>query len=291
MEKLSPTHSAAKSLWIPGVLAVGLSVAIMVQGGFGRTEVSANIAPETILVPAVTFTYRTDGEFFKGNLAVDAPLETVRAPELNIMKFQVSVGDYLQCVHAGACKETEAKQTNPMLPQVGVNFTDANSYAAWISEATGEIWRLPTDRELAQAAGEKFPDDALNLDEDDFNPALRWIASYEQETASKNKRNAEPQALGAFGENEIGLSDFGGNVWEWTTTCHRRVKLFKSGLQESSENICGIYSTVGPHRSPMSDFVRDPKGGGCAVGTPPDNLGFRLVKDDSWASQFASWIG
>jgi hypothetical protein len=29
----------------------------------------------------------------------------------------------------------------------------------------------------------------------------------------------------------------------------------------------------------MSNFVSDGKSGGCAVGTPPDNLGFRLVRD------------
>jgi len=27
----------------------------------------------------------------------------------------------------------------------------------------------------------------------------------------------------------------------------------------------------------MTDFIRDPKSGGCAAGVPPTNLGFRLV--------------
>jgi hypothetical protein len=31
----------------------------------------------------------------------------------------------------------------------------------------------------------------------------------------------------------------------------------------------------------MSNFVRDGKSGGCAVGTPPENLGFRLIKDET----------
>jgi len=30
----------------------------------------------------------------------------------------------------------------------------------------------------------------------------------------------------------------------------------------------------------MTDFVRDPRTGGCAAGVPPANLGFRLVVDD-----------
>jgi hypothetical protein len=27
----------------------------------------------------------------------------------------------------------------------------------------------------------------------------------------------------------------------------------------------------------MTDFIRDPRSGGCAAGVPPANLGFRLV--------------
>jgi hypothetical protein len=30
----------------------------------------------------------------------------------------------------------------------------------------------------------------------------------------------------------------------------------------------------------MPDFIRDARAGGCSVGSPPSNLGFRLVRDD-----------
>ena len=33
----------------------------------------------------------------------------------------------------------------------------------------------------------------------------------------------------------------------------------------------------GEHRTYMTDFIRDPRTGGCAVGVPPANLGFRRV--------------
>jgi hypothetical protein len=33
----------------------------------------------------------------------------------------------------------------------------------------------------------------------------------------------------------------------------------------------------------MTDFIRDPRAGGCAAGVPPANLGFRLViEQDKW---------
>ena len=37
----------------------------------------------------------------------------------------------------------------------------------------------------------------------------------------------------------------------------------------------------------MSAFVRDARTGGCSVGAPPDNLGFRLVKERNWWWQIA----
>ena len=37
----------------------------------------------------------------------------------------------------------------------------------------------------------------------------------------------------------------------------------------------------------MSNFIRDAKGGGCAAGTPPDNLGFRLVREDGFFTRLA----
>jgi hypothetical protein len=41
----------------------------------------------------------------------------------------------------------------------------------------------------------------------------------------------------------------------------------------------------------MSNFIRDGKSGGCAVGTPPDNLGFRLVHDQGGFLQALRRLG
>jgi formylglycine-generating enzyme required for sulfatase activity len=166
------------------------------------------------------------------------------------------------------------------VPVTGVSFDDARAYAGWLSAVTGETWTLPSHEEIAIVAGSRFPDDALGVDPDSRNPALRWIADYEREARRKTESDPVPKTRGHFGENEFGLADFSGNVWEWTTTCQRRVDLAGDGAATLST--CGIYVTVGPHRAPMSAFVRDPKSGGCSVGTPPANLGFRLIRDDRW---------
>jgi formylglycine-generating enzyme required for sulfatase activity len=73
-----------------------------------------------------------------------------------------------------------------------------------------------------------------------------------------------------------------GNVWEWTQTCHRRVWVDAAGTILSEMPACSIRVLDGQHRAPMSVFVRDAKSGGCSVGTPPTNFGFRLVRRASW---------
>ena len=54
---------------------------------------------------------------------------------------------------------------------------------------------------------------------------------------------------------------------------------------------CGVRVVEGQHRSYMTDFIRDPRSGGCAVGKPPSNLGFRLVRDERIWPKIRRWLG
>lgn len=276
-------HGAFGSLLLPLGLMAALSAAVVVQSGMIRLTSPALPEPPVITVQAGTFNYRQPGEFYRAGFAVDAPKgEAAVAYPLTIMKYQVSSLDYDACVADGACNLREsATPSRADMPVTGVSHDDATAYANWLSQMTGSHWRLPDDLELAFAAAEDFPDDALGVDADSGNPALRWLADYERESARKRSRDPEPLRYGSFGENSHGLADFAGNVWEWTSTCNRRVDLQAVGGARTSES-CGIYIAAGKHRAPLSSFIRDPKSGGCSVGVPPDHVGFRLVKDDSW---------
>ncbi|ABC94415.1 nitrate reductase protein (plasmid) [Rhizobium etli CFN 42] len=273
------------SITIPLVLLAVLSAAVAVQSGFvatGAPDMSV-APPQTIVIAPHRFAYRDAAEYFRNGLAVDAPrLDMTMASPLEIMKYQTTLRDYDRCVADAICAPAENlgdTSSREVTPVTGVSYDDAIQYAAWLSDHTDTEWRLPTDFELAYAAADRFPDDALGIDPNDRNPANRWLADYEREARRAAAIDPRPQPQGSFGISQTGLVDFAGNVWEWTSTCNKRVELSKKDLSgDPDSRSCGIMIAAGKHRAPMSSFVRIPKGGGCSVGSPPDNLGFRLVR-------------
>lgn len=237
---------------------------------------------DTVRIEAAIIEFPRPGEFLVAGNPAAAPMGRREVPAFLIMKHQVSLAGYRLCVSDGACSAPDAGAAEADVPVTGVNWLDAQAYAAWYSRVTGESWRLPTALEAAAAAGERFSGDAFSSAADDpSNPAVRWIRRYREEAAAKRTPDPEPKPLGHYGPNSKGIEDFGGNVWEWTSTCYERVTLAAdgAGTAHTTEN-CGVHVLEGLHRAYMSNFVRDGKSGGCAVGTPPENLGFRLVREE-----------
>lgn len=257
--------------------AAAVVAALAIPVAFGATEGTAVTDGDVVRLPAGTLSYRLPGEFTRAGRPVDAPVESLKIADLTIMKRQVTTAEYHACVAAGACPALAPPiQAAPDRPVVQVSWRDAQAYAGWLSRTTGAHYRLPTDAEWAYAAGDRFRDDALP-ETGSADPAKRWLARYEQEAAREREADRKAQPVGHFGANDRGLLDIAGNIWEWTDTCYRRVAL--DGEETAN---CGIRVVEGRHRSYMTDFIRDARSGGCAVGTPPANLGFRLVRDDGF---------
>ena len=229
------------------------------------------------------FQYREAGDFSRDGKPAEAPLrETRLTGRLKIMTDQVTSREYARCADEGGCPRISNASAMADRPMVGVSWRDATAYAEWMTNKTGVLHRLPTDEEWVFAAGEKTNDDALPL-VDPTDPAQAWIARYEAEANRARPAALDPQPVGTFGRNQNGLNDIGGNVWEWTNTCFLRMALQPTGAAQITNTNCGVRVVQGAHRTYMTDFIRDPRTGGCAAGVPPANLGFRLVvEDQSW---------
>lgn len=272
-------------LLLPALILAGILGIICIETGvFTAPRLAAVAIPETVVIAGRAYDYRASGDFLRGGATVDGPLVHVAEPApLEIMKYQVSAADYAQCVTDGACEKAEPRRRiEGNVPATGVSFNDATGYAAWLSKRTGTAWRLPTIEEWAFAAGTRAVDHALGIETDVADPAQRWLLNYQREAALSAEGLATPEPVGSFGVNEHGVADLAAAVWEWTATCASRTTLDAAGNVLTRVESCGVRVLEGRHRTPLSAFIRDAVGGGCSVGVPPDNLGFRLVRDTTW---------
>ena len=103
---------------------------------------------------------------------------------------------------------------NPNAPIVGISWNDAVAYCKWLSEKTGDNYKLPKEAEWEYScrAGTKtkwsFGNDKKELDK------YAWYDENFYDLGKKHK-NYGIQEVGKKLPNPWGLYDMHGNVWEW----------------------------------------------------------------------------
>ena len=182
--------------------------------------------------------------------------------DLHVMRNEVTIAQWRQCVVEGGCSfmpRPGLGAVDDMFPVTGVGALDAQEFVNWAAQRTGKNVRLPTlDEWHGFSALPPVRPARLFTD-----PRLAWAATY----GSESKIDPTLRHQGGFGENELGVSDVKGNVWEWTSSC----------VMKNASARCPGFFAAGSHDAKISIFVRDPSTGGCATGTPPAHVGLRLV--------------
>jgi len=140
-------------------------------------------------------------------------------------------------------------------PVVLVSYADALAYAAWLSETTGQAWRLPSEAEWEKAArgtdGRRFPWGNF------WNPIVL------------NSHDAGPFDTLPVGSLPAGVSPFGlldaaGQVFEWTnTSAGAGRRIVKGGSWDDKG--CGVCRPAARHGRPE--------------GLKHILIGFRVVSD------------
>ncbi len=127
--------------------------------------------------------------------------------DFEIAKYPVTFEEYdLFCEDTGREKPDDEGWGRGRRPVINVSWHDAKAYCKWLSEKTGETYRLPTEAEWEYVcrAGTttkwSFGDDEEELEK---------YAWYDKNSGDKT------HPAGRKLPNPWGLYDMHGNVWEW----------------------------------------------------------------------------
>ncbi|MEN8217379.1 MAG: SUMF1/EgtB/PvdO family nonheme iron enzyme [Pseudomonadota bacterium] len=240
------------------------------NGGFG---------PQMVWIPA--------GRFRMGDIqgsSDEKPVHEVSVDRFAMSRYEVTFAEYDKFAQAtGRQKPDDRGWGRGNRPVINVSWHDANVYAKWLSEETGQKYRLPTEAEweyAARAGTLTARDWGKNPDEACGYANVHDITSKKENGFSWTHHNctdgyAKTAPVGHFKPNNFGLYDMLGNVWEWT--CSEYENKYKG-----SEKFCKEHASSGVIRG--GSWNNEPRGVRVtnrdrnSVSYRFDGVGFRLTR-------------
>jgi formylglycine-generating enzyme required for sulfatase activity len=175
------------------------------------------LCPQMVVVPA--------GSFLMGSPETELGREVYEGPQHRVMilkqfavgRFEISRDDWQICVTDGPC-EAQSSSTGMgavpgagRLPMVNIAWREASQYAEWLSQRTGQNYRLLSEAEweyVARAGSQSAY----------AGGGAPLLAHHEAEDEGVEPRLGAWH-VGSFKPNAFGLYDMQGNVWEWVQDC------------------------------------------------------------------------
>jgi formylglycine-generating enzyme required for sulfatase activity len=137
---------------------------------------------------------------------------SIRKP-FAIGRREVTFAEWDQCADAGACKTRPDDHGwgRGDRPVINVSWEDAKLFVAWLSQKTGQKYRLPSEAEweYAARAGTRTP----------FWWGREVGAGRAQCDACGSPIKQQVVPAGSFRPNGFGLYDTSGNAAEWVEDC------------------------------------------------------------------------
>ncbi|HEV7815691.1 MAG TPA: SUMF1/EgtB/PvdO family nonheme iron enzyme [Janthinobacterium sp.] len=137
-------------------------------------------------------------------------------------RYPVTVGQWRQFVRATGW-QTQSEDTdwdnpgfvqNDAHPVIGVNWNDVQLYLRWLSEMTGQVYRLPSEAEWEYAcrAGTRT---AFSFGDTIGSEQANYDGNFIYNGGKRGSFIGGTSKVGSYPANPWGLFDMHGNVWEW----------------------------------------------------------------------------
>ena len=142
----------------------------------------------------------------------EKPAHKVRIPlPFAIGQYEVTFAEWTRCVDAGACRYRPNHEGSPNDAIGNLSWDDVNAYLKWLSETTGQVYRLPSEAEWEYSAR--------------AGSTERFWWGNEAGSGKANcadcgfGTNGKTATVGSYKPNAFGLYDTAGNVAEWGADC------------------------------------------------------------------------
>ncbi len=196
----------------------------------GRVFRDCQTCPEMVVVPP--------GSFVMGSMALEEGRDDNEGPRhlvtigvpFAVGVHEVTFAEWDACVRAGGCEGDEVDDEGwgrGRRPVINVSWWDAMAYVWWLSEETGEHYRLLSEAEweyVARAGTEtaRYWGEGAALqcqNANGYDHTGHQEKGYDRTFVPCEDEHVETAPVGSFLPNPFGLHDVLGNVWEWTLDC------------------------------------------------------------------------
>jgi formylglycine-generating enzyme required for sulfatase activity len=147
----------------------------------------------------------------RSRVGLEKPQHPVTIAEpFAVGKHEITFDEWDACVKNGGCngyKPADEGWGRRLRPVINVSWKDARAYAEWLSEKTGDPYRLLSESEWEYAARAGT------------TTRFSWGDAITRKNANYGGYLGKTAEVGSYPPGPWGLYDMHGNVWEWGEDC------------------------------------------------------------------------